>query len=144
MMIEAPLDEPSDSGTWCESDELNSKEDDFIFVSMKENKESFTAYNGSQIWTTIYQENCLMDRFIDKNLNPHETCSEETLLYQAVSGLHASVNTHIAHQYLDIPLNITYPNVKMFEQQVGAHEDRLRNMHLLFALVVRAVNRVQE
>jgi hypothetical protein len=58
---------------------VNSKEGDFIFVSMKDNKESFTAYNGSQIWNSIYQENCLMDRF--GNLNPHETCREETLLY---------------------------------------------------------------
>lgn len=89
-------------GDWCESDSLNSKEGDFIFVSMKDNKESFTAYNGSQIWNSIYQENCLLEKLTELNLNPHQTCSEETLLYQAVSGLHSSVNTHISHQYVDV------------------------------------------
>mmetsp|Transcript_17641 Transcript_17641/g.29800 ORF Transcript_17641/g.29800 Transcript_17641/m.29800 type:complete len:145 (+) Transcript_17641:286-720(+) len=82
---------------WCEGDEVNAREEDFIFVNMKENKESYTAYNGSQIWNAIYAENCMMDKFQQFGLDPQETCREETILYQAVSGLHASVNTHISH-----------------------------------------------
>ena len=46
---------------WCESDE-NSKDDDIIFVNLQENRESYTAYNGSNIWNAIYQENCMLDR----------------------------------------------------------------------------------
>jgi hypothetical protein len=111
---------------------------------MKENKESYTAYNGSQIWNTIYQENCLMERVYLSNLNPVESCSEETLLYQAVSGLHASVNMHISHQYVDIENNLTYPNHQMYFDKIGGFEDRLKNLHFVYALVLRALNKVQD
>jgi hypothetical protein len=49
------------SDQWCESDE-NSKDDDIIYVNLQENRESYTAYNGSNIWNAIYEENCLFDR----------------------------------------------------------------------------------
>jgi hypothetical protein len=32
---------------WCENDEDN---EDIIYVNLHENRESFTAYNGSNIW----------------------------------------------------------------------------------------------
>jgi hypothetical protein len=34
-------------GEWCVSEEMNAVEDDFLYVNMNDNKESFTAYNGS-------------------------------------------------------------------------------------------------
>jgi hypothetical protein len=35
---------------------------DMVFVNMLENRESYTAYNGSHVWKAIYQENCMLER----------------------------------------------------------------------------------
>jgi len=90
-------------GEWCVSEEMNAAEDDFVYVNMNDNKESFTAYNGSQVWNALYSDNCMMDE-IDQ-FNPKENCRAETLLFQAVSGLHASVNMHVSSRYVDLKTN---------------------------------------
>jgi len=69
-----------------------------IYVNLAENKESFTAYEGSSIWKVIYDENC---QVTTTQLANQGECSEQTLLYQLVSGLHASINTHIADGFED-------------------------------------------
>jgi hypothetical protein len=51
-----------DTEEWCEHDEKTSKDEDYIFVNLNKNKESYTAYNGTPVWTSIYQENCMMDK----------------------------------------------------------------------------------
>lgn len=83
-----------------------------------------------------------MEEIKRKGFDPTEQCSDETLLYQAVSGLHASVNIHISHNYHDSETNQTYPNHTMYLEKIGAHRDRLRNLHMVYALVVRAINRI--
>jgi ERO1-like protein alpha len=113
---------------------------------LQENKESYTAYNGSNIWKAIYEENCMLDKISDQghSLTKLETCSEETLLYQTISGLHASVNMHVASRYFDADLNRTYANHTMYFEAIGRHPDRIKNLYFVYAMVVRAVNRIHE
>ena len=40
--------------TWCMPDE-----EDTIYVNLMDNRENFTAYNGTDVWSIIYEENCL-------------------------------------------------------------------------------------
>ena len=84
---------------WCENDEDT---DDIIYVNLHENRESYTAYNGSKIWQALYEENCMLDRAHKLGLNPQDICSEETLLYHVISGIHTSVNMHISTFYYDM------------------------------------------
>lgn len=46
-------------GEWC-VDELkdnnNEYDPDFIYVKLAENRESYTAYNGSNVWQAIYEK----------------------------------------------------------------------------------------
>lgn len=76
-----------------------------------------------------------------KELDVSKTCSEETLLYQLISGMHASVNMHVAKNFYDQKTNYASPNHAMYLNVVGNHEDRLKNLYFLFAVVLRAVNR---
>lgn len=77
-------------------------------------------------------------------MNLQEQCREETLLYQAISGLHASINMHVAANYYNQDSSEPFMNHSMYYQSLGKHPDRLKNMHFVYALVVRAVNRVHE
>jgi hypothetical protein len=58
-------------GEWC-VDELKEAQDDpdFIYVKLAENRESYTAYNGSNVWQAIYEENCMLDRIQEFGSNP--------------------------------------------------------------------------
>lgn len=113
-----------------------------VYVNLPENKESYTAYDGSSIWRAIYDENCLMDRLTGFNLA--DTCQSETLLYQLVSGLHASISLHVASRYYDMDTDEFSWNHGMFYNAVGGHPDRVKNLHLVYALALRAVNLLSE
>jgi hypothetical protein len=52
-----------------------------------------------EIWKAIYQENCMIEKL--QELDVSNTCSEETLLYQLISGMHASVNMHVSKNFFD-------------------------------------------
>ncbi len=65
----------------------------YIFVNLADNRESFTAYEGAPIWKAIYEENC--------HVSSDSECSDQTLLFQLMSGLHTSINTHISDGFDD-------------------------------------------
>ena len=110
------IDCPQNDKEWCVDDQDGTyekiKEEDYILVNLMENIETFTAYEGGPVWRTIYEENCLLDKaFTDLKkranqdkysfLDSEESCTETTLLYHLISGLHASVNTHISEGFED-------------------------------------------
>jgi hypothetical protein len=136
---------PTSANEWCIDDVIDEEleNEESIFVNLSENRESFTAYEGASIWQAIYAENCHCDDGI-KNLQQEseETCSERTLLYQLMSGLHTSINTHIADGFEDPLTGETIHNLTYFKQRVGDHEERLKNLHLIYAVAVRAVSRL--
>jgi len=111
---------------------------------------------GGPVWNTIYEENCLLDQAFtdlkqkansDKlNLLDHtESCTEATLLYHVMSGFHASVNTHISEGFED-PSNpeLLMSNQTYFLEHVGDHPDRVKNLHFVYAAVVKAVTMMEQ
>ena len=61
------------------------------YVNLQLNPERWTGYNGSHVWSAIYEENCLK-----QSGSVDDMCYEERVLYRLLSGMHASVNIHIA------------------------------------------------
>ena len=109
---------------------------DFIYVSLLENRESFTAYEGAPIWKMIYEENCKFNP-----MDSIDSCSEETLLFQLMSGLHTSINTHISDGFFEEDEKVT--NMTYFYSRVGDHEDRIKNLYLVYAAAVKAVSLIE-
>jgi len=84
----------------------------------------------------------LIDRI--KDIDTNNTCTEETLLYQLVSGLHTSINMHVSTNYADLKDNkSSYPNHEMYIKSIGQHKDRVQNLFFVYAVVMRAVNRAE-
>ena len=53
------------------------------YVNLLLNPERWTGYNGSHVWSAIYDENCLRGvRSVD------DMCYEERVLYRLLSGMH--------------------------------------------------------
>lgn len=92
-----------------------------------------------------------------KNHQP-DTCLEERVFYRMVSGLHASINIHLAANYLTTekssPLGLVSPNgiwgpnlnefVKRFspENTNGEGEKWLRNLYFVYLVELRAIAKV--
>ena len=122
----------------CESFEQPAGAD---YVNLQLNPERWTGYNGSHVWSAIYDENCLrgVASFDDM-------CYEERVLYRLLSGMHVAVNAHIA-------LKAKPPRRKVpgreqwsadparFVAQYGAHPERLRNLHFSFVVLLRALRK---
>lgn len=49
---------------------------------------------------------------------------------------------HVASRYYDMNNNITLINHSMYLNSIGNHHDRIQNLHMIFALVLRAVNKI--
>ena len=158
------FDCPESYAEWCVEDFDTSKggvsESDYVIVNLLENPETYTAYEGSPIWDAIYQENCLLDKtfgtlqglfnaetsylvLLRRALAQAEACTDETLLYYLMSGLHASVNTHISNAFVDPETQESSNNQTYFLEKVGNHEDRVRNLHFIYAAVVKAVSMME-
>jgi ERO1-like protein alpha len=108
------------------------------FVSLTKNPERWTGYNGSDVWSAMYVENCF------QNSSPDEMCYEERVLYRLLSGMHASINIHISKNYYPPrkgKRDTFEPNPRRYWQQFASHPERLRNLHFAFVVLLRAVQR---
>lgn len=74
---------------------------------------------------------------------PHQ-CLEQRIFYRLLSGMQASISTHLCYEYLDMDAGEWRPNSTCFESRVGTHRDRLSNLFFNYALVSRAVSKLND
>lgn len=155
---------------------IEQEEGAMVYVDLLKNPEKFTGYDGEaahRIWRAIYEENC----FKTEEVAPKETflnalrkskqadeCLERRVFYKLISGLQASISTHIAKSDFDDWRQIvrsakdkpsallgvlledqdSLKNDQVFVSRVGAHKDRLHNLYFTYLFVLRAVTKAKE
>ncbi|KAF8160831.1 hypothetical protein B0H34DRAFT_698292 [Crassisporium funariophilum] len=129
--------------------------------------ERYTGYSGKdahRVWRSIYEENCfglselsfmsgkspapvsLPDTMIEilhedgQESDPH--CLEKRVYYKVISGLHASISTHICHDYLNQSTGEWGTNLRCFIDRVASHPERLQYIYFDTILLLRAVARL--
>ena len=122
--------EDSNDTDWMHNEEYD---EGSVYVNLNENSEAFTMYNGSKIWKAIYEENCF-------NRGKEAWCKEEQMLYKLVSGVQANINMHISHFYSHKGSDRQFINLDVYYQRVAGFEERLKNMHMAYSFVLRAIN----
>ena len=126
----------------CESGGHGKSVDNSVeHVNLQLNPERWTGYNGSHVWSSIYHENCL--RGVE---HVNDMCYEERVLYRLLSGMHASVNVHIALKAKPPKKGVVgretwSPDPQRFQEMYGEHPDRLRNLHFSFVVMLRALRK---
>lgn len=111
---------------------------DTVYVDLVANPERFTGYSGDQswqIWKSIYNENCF-------NLG-HDQCVEKNFFYKIVSGMHASISTHLSNEYLNKVLMEYTPNLEQFMIRVGDYPDRMANLYLNYIVILKALIKLE-
>lgn len=122
--------------------ECNENDDhDAQYVDLLINPERYTGYSGEsahRVWRAIYEENC----FIRKSHSPFndDLCYEERLFYEAISGLHSSINIHLCAEYPSVGLMSSFePNLDEFQRRFEGHNDYLENLYTLFLFELKAL-----
>ena len=114
------------------------EEEHSSYVNLRLNPERWTGYNGSHVWKAIYDENCLKGEKKEDGL-----CYEERVLYRLLSGMHASVNIHVA-LHANPPQSKDeewLPDPARFAQLFENHPERLKNLHFSFVVMLRALRK---
>lgn len=122
---------------YCDVGDFHNNES--VLVDLTANPERFTGYGGdqsSQIWSSIYRENCFS--------SDHEgQCLAKDAFYRLVSGLHASIGTHLSNDYLNTETAKWGPNLDLFMARVGNFPDRVANIYFNYAVVAKALWKIQ-
>lgn len=115
-----------------------------VYVNLLENSERYTGYRGEsagRVWRAIMQENCFSTE------GAADVCLEKRTFYRLISGLRASITTHIAREFYfhDDSMEGGHwgVNVPFFVEGVGRFPERLDNLYFTFLFLLRAVGRLQ-
>lgn len=167
-------DDECDDRDYCvpEDESASAKGD---YVSLADNPERFTGYNGEsahQVWEAIYRENCFTqpsstpppNTGAGLSTNPFaapaaqasadlqsvlgspedDECLEKRVFYRIISGMHASISTHLCHDYLNQTTGEWGPNLQCYKDRLHGHPDRISNLYFNYALVLRAVGKLRD
>ncbi len=138
---------------WTADDEAfaGGEGDAAAYVNLVLNPERYTGYSGEharRVWGSIYAQPCFTG--LGGGLCAAGTAAaheEVRVFYRLISGLHASISTHIAAEYLlqrrGGDADVWGPNYALFQERVGAHPDRQENMFFLASFVLRAVTKAR-
>ena len=165
-------DDECDERDYCvpEDESATAKGD---YVSLVDNPERFTGYAGQPVWDAIYQENCFSKHaesaFPPSNsLNPllpfqarnhlrsvlqqnapsndlplDDTCLEKRVFHRIISGMHASISTHICYDYLNQSTGNWGPNLQCYTDRLATHPERISNLYFDYAILLRAVAKLR-
>jgi len=131
---------------FCAKDEKHGQ-----YVDLLENEEGWTGYDGEsahRIWKSIYDEACSFRRPTKTSGVGKEACLcgeslEQRLWYRLISGMHASVSSHISMNWYDSETRKWGPNKREFMRRLGNHPERLKNLHFAYMVVLRAITKLE-
>lgn len=161
-------DDECDERDYClpEDESANAKGD---YVSLVDNPERFTGYAGRGVWDAIYGENCFpinssvttvpgsfelfqarkdlrsifQAAVPSSELALNDECLEKRVFYRIVSGMHASITTHICNDYLNRTTGAWGPNLQCYQDRLATHPERISNLYFNYAVLLRAVTKLR-
>lgn len=71
-----------------------------------------------------------------------QECLEKRVFYRIVSGMHASISTHLCYDYLNQTTGQWGPNVECFKSRVYDHPERVSNIYFNYSLLLRAISKL--
>ena len=123
---------------YCDVDYITNHPD-AVLVDLTNNPERFTGYGGEQsglIWKSIYSENCFQLEDNDKASLAKE------VFFKLISGMHASIATHLSNDFLDTKTGKWGPNLDLFMFRVGNWTERIENIYFNYAIVGKAIQKI--
>jgi ERO1-like protein beta len=73
-----------------------------------------------------------------------DTCLEKRVFHRVISGMHASISTHLCWDYLNQTTGQWGPNLACYEERLHNHPERISNIYFNYALIMRAVGKIKQ
>ena len=80
----------------------------------------------------------------DEPLEFEDECLEKRVFYRVVSGMHASISTHLCYDYLNQTTGEWGPNLQCYKERLHNHPERISNLYFNYAFVLRAVGKLRD
>ena len=72
-------------------------------------------------------------------LEAEDECIEKRVFYRLISGMHASISTHLCWDFLNQTTGEWTPNVGCYVSRLHAYPERISNLYFNYALLTRAI-----
>ncbi|KAI4171407.1 MAG: hypothetical protein LQ343_004263 [Gyalolechia ehrenbergii] len=72
-----------------------------------------------------------------------DECLEKRVFHRIISGMHASISTHICVDYLNQTTGQWGPNLQCYTDRLATHPERVSNLYFNYALLLRAVTKIR-
>jgi len=72
-----------------------------------------------------------------------DECLEQRAFYRIISGMHASISTHLCWEYFNQTTGSWFKNVECYKERLHNHPERVSNLYFNYALVTRAVAKLR-
>ncbi|KAL8918015.1 MAG: hypothetical protein Q9208_007613 [Pyrenodesmia sp. 3 TL-2023] len=72
-----------------------------------------------------------------------DSCLEKRVFHRIISGMHASISTHICNDYLNQTTGQWGPNLQCYTDRLAAHPEHVSNLYFNYALLLRAVTKLR-
>jgi len=121
-----------------------------VFVDLHKNPERWTGYTSAQgshkIWEAIYRENCFGEAAGAEGRAAAQegTCREERVFNRVISGLHASITSHIVadaclRQGASGECEQWGVHWEQFRSRLSHHPQRVENLYFVLMFMLRAL-----
>lgn len=157
-----------------EDEGASGKGDYVSLVDNPERFTGYSGVGARQVWDAIYRENCFLKSASEPGTSPNlqqgsglqaanellnvlpkemktadvfaldNECLEKRVFHRLISGMHASISTHLCWDYLNKTTGQWHPNLQCFKQRLYNHPEWISNMYFNYALVSRAVAKLQK
>ncbi|KAL1967191.1 hypothetical protein VTN77DRAFT_3482 [Rasamsonia byssochlamydoides] len=167
-------DDECDERDYCvpEDEGATAKGDYVSLVDNPERFTGYAGPGAHQVWNAIYRENCFLKPLpqlqtpfsplqgpqaqaandfrsvLHKDLQQYlpldDECLEKRVFHRIISGMHASISTHICWEYFNQTTEQWGPNVQCYKDRLHNHPERISNLYFNYALVSRAVAKLHK
>ncbi|KAK3393741.1 endoplasmic reticulum Oxidoreductin 1-domain-containing protein [Podospora didyma] len=97
------------------------------------------AAGRQQVLESERQHNPLTPFVAKTGLEHEDECLEKRVFYRVMSGMHASISTHLCWDFLNQTTGKWQPNVACYKSRLHQFPDRISNLYFNYALLTRAV-----
>jgi len=97
------------------------------------------AVGRQQLLEQERQVNPLAPFVAKTGLEAEDECLEKRVFYRVMSGMHASISTHLCWDFLNQTTGQWQPNVGCYKARLHGFPDRISNLYFNYALVTRAI-----
>lgn len=97
------------------------------------------AAGRQQVLEEQRQHNPLTPFVAMTGLEHEDECLEKRVFYRVMSGMHASISTHVCWDFLNQTTGQWQPNVACYIGRLHKFPDRISNLYFNYALVTRAI-----